>query len=325
MDILNYFAALSRGLVDDPVLGRALFLAFLAAAAFMLVLATMLLISWAFRPEKERLRELGPALGEAGTRGSSMGKFLAASGEKVQPKLSATRSRYQNMLIMAGYRGSGAISLFYGIRLLAMFLLPLLAFFAGGLVLKLPTASVMLFAAAAFIAGLLLPALILEKQMKNRQKRLSRGLPDALDLLVVCTEAGLGLKPALQRVANDLYVSHPELAEELALVNAQTRVGIENIEALRDLADRTGIPEMRSLVAALSQSMRFGTSLAETLRIYSEDLRDRRLQAAEELAAKVSTKMLFPLIFCVFPSFLVVALGPPLLGALAALRATGKY
>jgi tight adherence protein C len=150
-------------------------------------------------------------------------------------------------------------------------------------------------------------------------------LPDALDLLVVCSEAGLGLKAGLQRVSDDIYVSHPELADELALVNAQTRVGVENVAALRDLADRTGLEDVRSLVSALSQSMRFGTSLAETLRIYSEEMRDKRIQRAEEMAAKIGTKLLFPLVFCVFPSFFVVALGPPFLGALEALRGVGHY
>jgi len=121
-------------------------------------------------------------------------------------------------------------------------------------------------------------------------------------------------------VSDDIYVSHPELAEELELVNAQTRVGVENVVALKDLADRTGLEDIRGLVSTLSQSMRFGTSLAETLRVYSEEMRDKRIQRAEEVAAKLSTKMLFPLIFCVFPSFFVVALGPPCLGALTTLR-----
>ena len=173
------------------------------------------------------------------------------------------------------------------------------------------------------MAGVVAPALVLERRVTGRQVRLRRGLPDALDLLVVCSEAGLGLKAGLQRVSDDIYVSHPELAEELELVNAQTRVGVENVVALKDLSDRTGLEDIRGLVSTLSQSMRFGTSLAETLRVYSEEMRDKRIQRAEEVAAKLSTKMLFPLIFCVFPSFFVVALGPPFLGALAALRGIG--
>jgi tight adherence protein C len=212
---------------------------------------------------------------------------------------------------------------FYGIKLLTVILLPLAVLFMTGMLLKLPPATVFLFTGAAVMAGVVAPALVLERRVRGRQARLRRGLPDALDLLVVCSEAGLGLKAGLQRVSGDIYVSHPELADELGLVNAQTRVGVDNVVALKDLADRTGLEDIRGLVSTLSQSMRFGTSLAESLRVYSEEMRDKRIQRAEEVAAKLSTKMLFPLIFCVFPSFFVVALGPPFLGALAALRGVG--
>ena len=188
---------------------------------------------------------------------------------------------------------------------------------------RLPTVTVFLFTSAAVIAGVVAPALVLERKVKRRQTRLRRGLPDALDLLVVCSEPGLGLKAGLQRVSDDIYVSHPELADEFSLVNAQTRVGVENVVALRDLADRTGLEDIGGLVSTLSQSMRFGTSLADTLRVYSEEMRDKRIQRAEEAAAKLSTKMLFPLVLCVFPSFFVVALGPPFLGALDALQGVG--
>jgi tight adherence protein C len=321
MEFLDYLYGLVQSVVDNSEAGRLVFILLITGAAFIFFLALMLLFSWIFRPEKGRLRELTPApilVGEH-RKEHMLDRMIASRGEKHGGKPSATRSRFQNMLVMAGYRSPGAITVFYGIRLLAMFILPLLALWIGGVVLGLSTAAVFLVALAGFIVGLVMPALILERKMKNRQRQLRRGLPDALDLLVVCTEAGLGLKGGLQKVAEDLYISHPELGEELALVNAQTRVGIDNVAALKDLADRTGIPEMRSLVAALSQSIRFGTDLASTLRVYSEEIRDKRVQAAEEAAAMVSTKMLFPLVLCVFPSFLLVALGPPVLGAMAAL------
>lgn len=321
MGFLDYLYSLVQGLVGNPETGRLAFILLITSAAFIFFLALMFLFSWMFRPEKGRLRELTPApILVGGHRQETMlSRIVASSGEQVEGKPGASRSRFQNMLVMAGYRSPGAITVFYGIRLLAMFILPLLALWIGGVVLGLSTAAVFLFALAGFIVGLVMPALILERKMKNRQRQLRRGLPDALDLLVVCTEAGLGLKGGLQKVAEDLYISHPELGEELALVNAQTRVGIDNVTALKDLADRTGIPEMRSLVAALSQSIRFGTDLASTLRVYSDEIRDKRVQAAEEAAALVATKMLFPLVLCIFPCFLLVALGPPLLGALRAL------
>jgi len=140
--------------------------------------------------------------------------------------------------------------------------------------------------------------------------------PDALDLMVVCVESGLALPQAIERVAEEMAVSQAELAEELALVNAQIRAGISSTEALRQLADRTGLEDIQGLVSLLAQSIRFGTSVAATLRIYAEEFRDRRMQAAEEMGAKIGTKLVFPLIFCLWPSFFLVAIGPVIIGIL---------
>jgi tight adherence protein C len=130
----------------------------------------------------------------------------------------------------------------------------------------------------------------------------------------------LGLNAALQRVAQELAVSSPVLAEEMALVNAQVRAGVDRVDALKDLADRTGLVDIRGLVSMLAQSMRFGVSIAETLRVYAEEFRDKRMQRAEEKAAMVGTKMIFPLVLCMFPAFFVVAIGPAVLGVLNVIR-----
>src|SRR5690606_35333516 len=137
--------------------------------------------------------------------------------------------------------------------------------------------------------------------------------PDALDLLVVCVESGLGLGPVLQRVADELGESHPELAIELATVTAEIRAGVPRETAQKNLADRTGLGDIRGLVSLLVQSMRFGTSVSDALRIYSEEFRDKRMQAAEEQAAKMSTKLIFPLVLFMFPVFFIVAIGPAVL------------
>jgi tight adherence protein C len=323
MEIFNYISGLVGGLVKDPATAHQAFVALMAVAAFTFFLAIMFLVSWVYRPVKGRLKSLESEQASGGSAGQSMSRILESSAAIVLPKGGATRSRFQTMLIQAGYRKANAIMVFYGIKLLTVILLPLAVLFITGMLLKLPPATVFLFTGAAVMAGVVVPALVLERRVRGRQARLRRGLPDALDLLVVCSEAGLGLKAGLQRVSDDIYVSHPELADELELVNAQTRVGVDNVVALKDLADRTGLEDIRGLVSTLSQSMRFGTSLAESLRVYSEEMRDKRIQRAEEVAAKLSTKLLFPLIFCVFPSFFVVALGPPFLGALATLRGIG--
>jgi len=139
---------------------------------------------------------------------------------------------------------------------------------------------------------------------------LQRGLPDALDLLVICVESGLGLDQALMKVTQEVRITHPELSDELQLVNLEMRIGKTRIEALRELARRTGLEDIKSLVAMLVQTDRFGTSVAQSLRVFSDDLRIKRRQRAEEMSAKTSVKMVFPLVFFIFPALLAVILGP---------------
>jgi tight adherence protein C len=153
----------------------------------------------------------------------------------------------------------------------------------------------------------------LERKVSKRQEKLRLSLPDGLDLMVVSVEAGLGLDQALQNVGRELVVAHPELSEELALVTLEMRAGKRRAEALRNLAQRTGEPELRKLTAILIQSDRFGTSMAEALRTHSEFMRIRRRQEAEERAAKVGVKLVFPIFFFILPSIMVVAAGPGIL------------
>jgi tight adherence protein C len=146
--------------------------------------------------------------------------------------------------------------------------------------------------------------------MNARQARLRRGLPDGLDLLVICVESGLGLDQALMKVSQELRITHSELSEELQLVNLEMRIGKTRLDALRELARRTGLEDIKSLVAMLVQTDRFGTSVAQSLRVFSDDLRIKRRQRAEEMSAKTSVKMVPPLIFFIFPALMVVILGP---------------
>jgi tight adherence protein C len=171
--------------------------------------------------------------------------------------------------------------------------------------------------------GTFTPNIILSKLQKERQKKIRNGVPDALDLLVVCTESGLGFNAALGRVASELYVSQPELADELETVFAKIQAGVTMPDALRQLIERTGLVELEGLVSLLSHASRMGGSLAQTLRDYTEDFRDKRQQAAEEIAAKIPTKMLFPMLIFIWPCFFIVALGPGLLIVMDALTAPG--
>jgi len=150
-------------------------------------------------------------------------------------------------------------------------------------------------------------------RVSARQHKLRKALPDALDLLVICVEAGLGLDQALMKVSQDMRISHQELSDELQLVNMQMRVGKTRLDALRDLAQRTGLDDIKTLVAMLIQTERFGTSVAQSLRVYSDDMRLKRRQRAEEMSAKTSVKMVPPLVFFIFPALMVVILGPAII------------
>ncbi|MFZ1031229.1 MAG: type II secretion system F family protein [Candidatus Acidiferrales bacterium] len=162
----------------------------------------------------------------------------------------------------------------------------------------------------AAVVGYLLPELWLMWRVQARQHRLRLALPDALDMLVICVEAGLGLDQALMRVAQELRITHPQLGEELQLVNMEMRVGKTRLEAMRELARRTGVEDIKALVAMLIQTERFGTSIAQSLRVHSDDLRMKRRQRAEEMSAKTTVKMVPPLVFFIFPALMVVILGP---------------
>ncbi|EPC02454.1 hypothetical protein L861_08760 [Litchfieldella anticariensis FP35 = DSM 16096] len=333
MDALTSLLSQLEEWLADPEMVQLGFSALLGLTIFALMIALLLLLMGLSDPLRRRLRGLeagaATAAGSAsvasagGAKGAGVSQWLGPMGERLVPNKEEAKNRIAQRLRRAGKRSPGAVNVFYGTRLALTVLPPLLLLTLVIPFVRLPLGVNLLMLGATALTGYLLPVLWLERETKKRTRLLRRGLPDALDLLVVCTEAGLGLGAAIQRVAQDLEVSHPELADELHLFSMQTRAGMDSKEALRDMEERTGVEDIRGLVTTLLQSMRFGTSIATTLRIYAVELRDKRTQEAEELAAKISTKMLFPLIFCVFPSFFVVALGPPLLGAMRALAGAG--
>jgi len=207
-------------------------------------------------------------------------------------------------LVQAGYRRTEALTIFFGIRV--MFALALFVFFSSGIVAR-PNMTVAL---AGLAMGYVLPGMALARLAKRRAHQIRLALADALDLLVVSVEAGLGLDQALTRVGSELAFAYPALSDELRLINLELRAGKPRAEALRNLADRTGVDDLSSLVTMLIQTDKFGTSVAQSLRVYSETLRTKRRQRAEEAAAKTGVKMVFPLVFCIFPAIWVVTIGP---------------
>jgi tight adherence protein C len=215
-------------------------------------------------------------------------------------------------LVHAGYRNESALTLFLGLRLVLTVGGTLLGVtlaagneFSGGL-----TALTALWGAGS---GWFLPRFFLSMRVTARQKDLQLALPDALDLLVICVEAGLGLNQALLRVAKEIRHISALLSDELGATNFQIRAGVPREEALKNLADRTGVPDVRTLVTTMIQTERFGTSIARSLRVHADTLRLKRKQRAEEAAAKTTIKMIFPLALCIFPALFVVVLGPAII------------
>ena len=208
-------------------------------------------------------------------------------------------------MVRAGYRSSEAVWAMRGVKVLMPVILVALVFFTGLFLL-----SPLLIFGAALLLGYLLPDIWLTWRIRARQHRLRLALPDGLDLLVICVEAGLGLDQALARVSQELRFAHPELSEELQVVNLEMRVGKTRLEALRELSQRTGLDDIKALVAMLIQTDRFGTSVAQALRVHSDELRMKRRQRAEEMAAKTTVKMVPVLVFFIFPALMVVILGP---------------
>jgi len=228
----------------------------------------------------------------------------------VLPREELERNKMKGDLYRAGFHSPQAFQIFYALKVVLTVALAAITMVVSQFLPSVSTQSLILYTIMAAAVGLLVPNYILTKALERQMRRLRNGFPDALDLLVVCVESGLGLGQALQRVADEIGVSHPELSLELATVNAEMRAGVQREKALKNLGERTGLRDIRGLVALLVQAMRFGTSVADALRIYSEEFRDKRMQAAEEMAAKIGTKMIFPLVLCMFPVFFVVAVGP---------------
>ena len=207
-------------------------------------------------------------------------------------------------LVQAGYRGAEAVPYFYGTRMtiaIGAFVL-----FATPILFR-PNVAVGL---GGSLLGYILPGIVLARMAKKRKHKMQLALADALDLMVVSVEAGLGLDQAIIRVADELAFAYPDLSDELKLVNIELRAGKARTEALRNLGDRTGLEDVASLTTMLIQTDKFGTSVAQSLRVHSETLRTKRRQRAEEAAAKTGVKMVFPLVFCIFPAIWVVTIGP---------------
>ncbi|MEZ5292664.1 MAG: type II secretion system F family protein [Vicinamibacterales bacterium] len=228
---------------------------------------------------------------------------LARRVRSFVPKSPQHMNHIQRMLASAGYHGEWPAIAFAAIQL--------------ALPVAIAVTTLVTFGSAALLPGVVggaigyyLPVLWLGRKIDDRRREIRNGLPDAIDLLIVCLEAGSGIDQALARVADELQIAYPALARELELIGSETRAGKPRMEAFKNFAERTKVDDVRSLVAMLVQTDRFGTSLGQALRTHADTSRTKRRQRAEERAAKLSVKLLFPLVFCLFPATFAVVLGP---------------
>jgi tight adherence protein C len=248
--------------------------------------------------------------------GATLG-IVVQQFERVLPKSQAEISVTSQRLVRAGYRKDSAVHLFYGAKAIVPLILCLLAFTTGA-----GHYSPFFVYLIAIGLGYLLPDFWLGNRITTRQARIRRGLPDVLDLLVICIEAGLSLDQAVSRSAEELSRAQPSICDELAIVVLEQRAGCPRADAWKHFAERTNVDSVRNLVSVLVQSEKFGTSIAKTLRIHSDTLRTQRRQKVEEQAAKTTVKLVFPLVLFIFPSLFLVTLGP---AAITVMESFDKY
>ncbi|MEP6921881.1 MAG: type II secretion system F family protein [bacterium] len=304
----------------------------IAASTFVCsALVVMCLYSLAFRPKGVVAHRLDQLANETGGTQSAVNLTsepdpLVTLAERVVeplnrlvPPSAAEAAKLRKQLMQAGFRSNNAPLTYRAMQLGAMFGLPLLTglFY---MVTARPLNTAMLPVLLTFILGFFIPRFLLKRTIKKRMLRIQWGLADALDLLVVCVEAGLGLNAALVRISAELKNVHPDISQEFGLVNLEIRVGRSREEAFRNLAERTGVDDLRSLVAMLIQADRFGTSMTRAIRVYSNALRMKRRQRAEQAAQRAAVKLLLPLAAFLFPTLFIAILGPAALNLMDALK-----
>jgi tight adherence protein C len=290
-------------------------------STFVCIMLGVLAAYWLmFRPASaatERLKRMGdggaatvsPSLLAEESPVAAFAEKVAAPLSRLAPPSAAEAKKLQKQLMHAGYRSPRASIVYRALQLFSLAFFPAVVALVCAVVGR-PLGSAAMWILGAFIAGFFLPRYLLNRMIKSRQLRVQWGLADALDLMVVSIEAGLGLNAALVRVGEELKDVHVDISEEFAMTNFEIRVGRDRAEALRNLAERTGVEDLRSLCAMLIQADRFGTSIARAVRVYADSLRTKRRQRAEQAAQKAAVKLLFPLACFLFPTLFIALLGP---------------
>jgi len=277
---------------------------------FIFIFAILLFLNNLFDPVRARFLNEESGVFVASNGKDKTSKKLQSYSHVLLPSNEELTVRTRQRLHYAGYHDKKYLLLYFAIKIIFIVMPPLLTLI---LITVIPAFKADWLANGlliSFAIGFILPSFVLDKKIAKRQKNIQRAFPDALDMLVICSEAGLSLDAAIQRVTVELRFSQPILAEELSLVVAEIQAGVDRKNAMKGLAERTGVKDVRGLMSTLTQCMMFGTSVTEALRVYAEDLRDRRVQAAEETAAKIGAKMIFPLAACLMPAFILIVMAP---------------
>ncbi|HKV35787.1 MAG TPA: type II secretion system F family protein [Pyrinomonadaceae bacterium] len=274
-------------------------------------------VYWAFaRPASTmnaRLDSIDPSLALLeNSPVTVMAERVAEPINRMMPISAVEAMKLQKKMLQAGYRSPEAATAFRAIQVTLLVAIPSMVITAC-FILNRSAADTAVFGMIGAAVGFYLPRYVLRRKIAGRQQRITWGLADAMDLLVVAVEAGLGLNAALNRVAEELKTLHPEMHTEIELVNLEIRVGRSREEALRNLAERTGVEDIRSFVALLIQADRYGSSIAKAVRIFADSLRTKRRQRAEQISQKAALKLLIPLTLFLFPVIIMVVLGPALL------------
>ena len=260
---------------------------------------------------EQRVRQIGDR--ETGSR-FNLGDLIKGSEQifrplgEIIPRSPEEMGRQERRLVTAGFRRKDAPVLFYGVKL-ALAILLVLGFTAGGYLGRNP----LLYVVLSILLGAMVPDFWMSRRIKRRKENIQLAIPDALDLTVVCVEAGLGLDQSLMRIGQEIRPIHRDLSDELRLLNLEVNAGKSRAQSLRNLASRTEVDDLKALVAVLIQTDKFGTSVSQSLRVFSDSLRVKRRQRAEERSAKTTIKMIPPLVFFIMPSIFVVVLGPAMI------------
>lgn len=298
--------------INDRQTAETLSIIFIAVSIFCLALGVLMLLNTIFDPIRARyLRESNGLINRATSRGYDADTNVYEKYRHILlPSNAELVNRTTQRLHHGGFHYRKHLYQYYALRLIFTVALPLISFLLLSVIPGIKLGIIFQVVVLMIAVGYVGPSFVLDYLVAKRQKAIQRAFPDALDLLVVCSEAGLSLDAAIQKVTSEIKFSQPLLAEEFSLVIAEIRAGIDRKKAFSSLSERTGVEDIRGLMSSINQSMRFGSSIAETLRVYSDEFRDKRIQKAEEMAAKIGAKLIFPTAVCLLPCFIFIVIIP---------------